>query len=109
MEMYHTPKPVIDAHPLQNMIPVKIFMQVLSQELSKILQTLILLEEVFPKFMNGNGSCKMEKICKFFLLKLAMGIADSDPTLAQATAQSAISGGVFSSAADDALLPYAVT
>ena len=60
------------------------------------------------KFYNGNVA-KWKKFANSLLLKLAMGIADSDPTLAQATAQSAISGGVFSSAADDALLPYAAS
>ncbi|MBE2273170.1 MAG: SusD/RagB family nutrient-binding outer membrane lipoprotein [Flavobacteriales bacterium] len=49
---------------------------------------------------------KWKKFGNSLLLKLAMGIADSDPALAQATAQAAISGGVYTSASDSALFQY---
>ena len=60
------------------------------------------------KFYNGDVT-KWKKFANSLLLKLAIGIADSDPALAQATAQQAIAGGVFASKADDALMPYAAS
>ena len=60
----------------------------------------------FPeKYYNGNVG-KWKKFANSLLLKLGIAIADSNPTLAQSTCQAAITGGVFTSAADDCALPY---
>ncbi len=58
------------------------------------------------KFYNGNTT-SWKKFGNSLLLKLGMGIADSDAALAQSTVQTAIAGGVFASNADSCLLPYA--
>lgn len=57
------------------------------------------------KYYNGNVG-KWKKFGNSLLLKLGIGIADSDPTLAQATCQDAINGGVFTSSTDDCVLTY---
>ena len=54
----------------------------------------------------GGNVAKWEKFGNSMLLKLGINIADSDPALAQATAQTAITRGVFTSKADDGLLAY---
>lgn len=75
------------------------------------MQILILQEVVFSsgeKFYNGNVA-KWKTFGNSLLLKLGIGIADSDDALAQSTIQTAIAGGVFSSNADSCLLPYAAS
>lgn len=57
------------------------------------------------KFYNGNVA-KWKKFGNSLLLKLGIAIADSDPTLAQATCTEALAGGVFTSSADDCNLAY---
>lgn len=60
------------------------------------------------KFYNGNVA-KWKTFGNSLLLKLGIGIADSDDVLAKATVQAAIAGGVFTSNADSCLLPYAAS
>ena len=62
-------------------------------------------ESFDEKYYNGNMS-KWKKFGNSLLLKLGIAIADSHPALAQSTCQTAINGGVFTSGADDCLLPY---
>lgn len=57
------------------------------------------------KYYGGNVA-KWKKFANSLLLKLGIALADSDPALAQATVSQAISGGVFTSKADDCLLTY---
>ncbi len=57
------------------------------------------------KYYSGNVA-KWKKFANSLLLKLGISIADSDPALAQATVSEAISGGVFTSKADDCVLTY---
>ena len=57
------------------------------------------------KYYNGNVG-KWKKFGNSLLLKLGIGLADSDATLAQSTVQAAIAGGVIMNKADDCLLPY---
>ena len=57
------------------------------------------------KFYNGSVA-KWKKFGNSLLLKLGIAIADSDATLAQSTCQAAITGGVFTSSADDCNLAY---
>ena len=57
------------------------------------------------KFYSGNVA-KWKKFGNSLLLKLGISLADSDPTLAKSTVETAISGGVFTSKADDCLLTY---
>lgn len=57
------------------------------------------------KFYNGDVA-KWKKFGNSLLLKLGIAIADSDAALAQSSVQAAISGGVFTSKADDCLLAY---
>ncbi|WP_312762345.1 SusD/RagB family nutrient-binding outer membrane lipoprotein [Epilithonimonas sp.] len=57
------------------------------------------------KFYNGDMT-KWKKFGNSLLLKLGIALADSDPDLAKATCQAAISGGVFASSADDCNLAY---
>ncbi|GEN68092.1 SusD/RagB family nutrient-binding outer membrane lipoprotein [Chryseobacterium rhizosphaerae] len=56
-------------------------------------------------FYKGNSG-KWKVFGNSLLLKLSIGIADSNPTLAQQIAQVAISGGVMMSSADGCQLPY---
>ncbi|MBS1548588.1 MAG: SusD/RagB family nutrient-binding outer membrane lipoprotein [Bacteroidetes bacterium] len=56
-------------------------------------------------YYNGNMN-NWKKFGNSLLLKLGIAIADSHPTLAQSTCQTAITGGVFASGADDCLLSY---
>jgi hypothetical protein len=65
----------------------------------------------FDTFTDGDkyyaGSIQKWRIFANSLkLKLAIGIADSNPTLAQTTANAAIAAGVMTSPADNAQLPY---
>lgn len=60
------------------------------------------------KFYNGNTT-KWKKFGNSLLLKLGITLADSNPTLAQSTVQAAINGGVFTSSADDFLMPYSTS
>lgn len=57
------------------------------------------------KIYNGNVS-KWKKFGNSLLLKLGIGIADANDTMAKDAVNTAISGGVFTSKADDALLQY---
>lgn len=56
-------------------------------------------------YYGGNVS-KWKKFGSSVLLKLGITIADSNPTLAQATVSKAISYGVITANADNCLLPY---
>lgn len=56
-------------------------------------------------FYNGSIS-KWTKFGNSLLLKLGITLSDVNPTLAQSTVNEAIAGGVFTSAADDALIQY---
>ncbi|MEO6173962.1 MAG: SusD/RagB family nutrient-binding outer membrane lipoprotein [Flavobacterium circumlabens] len=56
-------------------------------------------------YYNGN-TAQWRKMANSLKLKLAIGIADSNPSLAQATATSAIAAGVMTSAADNCQLAY---
>ena len=49
---------------------------------------------------------KWKKFGNSLLLKLGIALADSDDALAKSTVQAAITGGVFTAKADDALLAY---
>lgn len=57
------------------------------------------------KFYNGK-TASWKKFGNSLLLKLGIALADADPALAKATCEAAIKGGVFTSGADDCLLPY---
>lgn len=57
------------------------------------------------KYYNGDVT-KWKKFGNSLLLKAGISLADSDAALAQATAQAAITGGVFTSSADDCNLAY---
>lgn len=54
----------------------------------------------------GSDYTKWKKFGNSLLLKLGITLADANPGLAQSTVQSAITGGVFASKADDASLVY---
>jgi hypothetical protein len=54
----------------------------------------------------GGNTTKWKKFANSFKLKMALTIADSDPTTAAATAASAVSGGVFTSNTDNATFAY---
>lgn len=54
----------------------------------------------------GGSAAKWKLFGNSLLVKLGITIADSDPALAQSTVQAGITGGVFTSKADDCLLPY---
>lgn len=56
-------------------------------------------------YYGGNVS-KWKKFGNSLLLKLGIGIADSNSSLAQSTVNAAISGGVFTSSADDCTFNY---
>ena len=56
-------------------------------------------------YYSGNLAA-WEKFGNSLLLKLGIGIADSNPTLAQQTATTAINNGVMTSSADNCLLQY---
>ncbi len=49
---------------------------------------------------------KWKKFANTLKLKIGITLSDVNPTLAQATVQAALTAGVFTSADDDALLPY---
>lgn len=57
------------------------------------------------KIYSGNVA-KWKKFGNSLLLKLGIALADSDDALAKSTVQAAITGGVFTSKADDGLLAY---
>lgn len=56
-------------------------------------------------YYNGDIS-KWKKFANSLLLKTGIALADAEPTLAQATVNQAIAGGVFTSASDNCQLPY---
>ncbi|MDO3644333.1 SusD/RagB family nutrient-binding outer membrane lipoprotein [Mucilaginibacter sp. L3T2-6] len=57
----------------------------------------------------GGDIAKWQKFANSFKLKMGITIADSDPATAQATVQSAVSAGVFTSNDDNALFQYVAT
>lgn len=98
----------IDAHPLPKYDSGK---DVYASLITRVTQDIANLNTSAKSFSTGekfyNGDvAKWKKFGNSLLLKLGMGIADSDQTLAKATVQSAIAGGVFTSKADDCLLTY---
>ncbi|WP_106914638.1 SusD/RagB family nutrient-binding outer membrane lipoprotein [Chryseobacterium aurantiacum] len=54
----------------------------------------------------GGDVAKWKKLGNSLLLKIAIGIADSNPALAEATAKEAISSGVITSSSDNCLFNY---
>ncbi|WP_431243096.1 SusD/RagB family nutrient-binding outer membrane lipoprotein [Flavobacterium sp. P21] len=65
----------------------------------------------FPTFADGDkiyggDPASWKTFANSLKLKLAIGIADSNPTLAQTTALAAIAGGVMTSPASNAHFPY---
>lgn len=54
----------------------------------------------------GGDMAKWEKFANSLRLRLAMRIADVNPSLSQETAEAAITGGLFTSNADNAIIGY---
>jgi hypothetical protein len=57
----------------------------------------------------GGDVTKWKKFANSLKLKIGINLADVNPTLSKATVEAAVNGGVFTSAGDNALLPYMTT